>query len=115
MPIALATEASDIRVAVIGVSSSPTPGANVVVDLDSGATLFKWTAAQDEAITATGKHFAGMRITCQVLDSGTRTLTFGSGFKPSDTVVGTNGKTATISFVSDGTNLLETSRTLAIT
>jgi hypothetical protein len=46
----------------------------------------------------------------------TRTVTFGTGFKPSATVVmGTvAARQFVVSFVSDGTNLIETGRTAAI-
>ena len=45
-----------------------------------------------------------------------RTLTFGSGFKPVGTLATgtTTGRIFVVSFVSDGTNLIESGRTAAI-
>jgi hypothetical protein len=61
---------------------------------------------------------AGKTVTLIVLTSGTDsyTLTFGSGFKTTGTLAtGTvTAKLFTVSFVSDGTNLIETSRTTAM-
>jgi hypothetical protein len=61
---------------------------------------------------------AGTRGTLIVVTSGTTsyTITFGTGFKTTATLVtGTvSARTFTISFVSDGTNVIETSRTIAM-
>ena len=45
-----------------------------------------------------------------------KTMTFGSGFKPAATLVlgTTANRQFSVEFVSDGTNLIETSRTAAI-
>lgn len=60
---------------------------------------------------------AGTECTLIILTSGTtsRTITFGSGFKPISTLAtGTvTAKLFTIKFISDGTNLIETGRTTA--
>ena len=45
---------------------------------------------------------------------GTVTATFGTGFKPSATAAPTVGTQITVDFTSDGTNLVETGRSLAI-
>jgi hypothetical protein len=61
---------------------------------------------------------AGKRVTLIVLTSGTtsRTITFGSGFKPVGTLATgtTSGRVFVVSFVSDGVNLYEASRTAAM-
>jgi hypothetical protein len=61
---------------------------------------------------------AGSFRTILVLTSGTtsRTITFGSGFKPVGTLATgtTSGRVFAISFRSDGTNLYETGRTAAM-
>jgi hypothetical protein len=77
----------------------------------------KLTPTADRTYTSTVPT-AGQRKTLIVLTSGTDsyTLTFGSGFKTTGTLAtGTvTAKVFTISFVSDGTNLIETSRTAAM-
>lgn len=61
---------------------------------------------------------AGTRCTLLILTSGTSsfTITFGTGFKPTGTLA--TGTTAArvfvVVFVSDGTNLYEVSRTVAM-
>lgn len=61
---------------------------------------------------------AGKRCTILILTSGTtsRTITFGSGFKPVGTLATgtTSGRVFTINFISDGTNLYEAGRTAAM-
>ena len=61
---------------------------------------------------------AGLRFTILILTYGTtsRTITFGSGFKSVGTLAtGTvTARVFAISFISDGTNLYETGRTIAM-
>lgn len=61
---------------------------------------------------------AGIRCTLIILTSGTtsRTITFGSGFKPVGTLAtGTvSGRVFVINWISDGTNLYEAGRTAAM-
>jgi hypothetical protein len=61
---------------------------------------------------------AGTRLTLIVLTSGTSsyTITFGTGFKTTGTLVTgtTSARYFNISFVSDGSNVIETGRTVAI-
>jgi hypothetical protein len=61
---------------------------------------------------------AGHRRTLLILTSGTtsRTITFGTGFKPVGTLAtGTaTGRVFVVNFVSDGTNLYEAGRTVAM-
>jgi len=60
---------------------------------------------------------AGVECTLIVLTNGTvsYTITFSTGFKPVSTLATgtTSGKYFTITFISDGTNLIETGRTAA--
>ena len=61
---------------------------------------------------------AGHRRTVTVVQPNTtaKTMTFGSGFKPVGTLVlgTTASRQFSVEFVSDGTSLIETSRTAAI-
>jgi len=61
---------------------------------------------------------AGTRLTLIILTSGVTpyTITFGTGFKTTGTLVTgvTSARYFMVSFVSDGTNVLETARTIAI-
>lgn len=115
MPSVLQSDNGSERVESIGILGSPTPGTTVAIDLTVDAKVYKWTASQDETVNISGTQLAGQEITCQILDSGTRTITFGTGFKAAATVVGVNGKTATVTFRSDGTNFYEVGRAVEIT
>lgn len=61
---------------------------------------------------------AGRRKVLLILTTGStsRTITFGSGFKPVGTLATgtTSGRVFSIEFTSDGTNLYETGRTAAM-
>lgn len=94
-----------------------TPGATVTLTHHEATNVYsKWTAGENETVNASGTQRAGQRMDLLILNDGTapRTITFGTGFKPSATIVGTNNKLATICFTSDGTNWWETSRTLLL-
>jgi hypothetical protein len=43
-----------------------------------------------------------------------KTITFGTNFKPTATLVGTASKTATVSWLSDGTNWYEVGRSTGL-
>lgn len=92
--------------------SAATPGATVSIDVTLG-TLYTWTAGENETVNATGTQVAGQVMIFLIANDATsaRTITFGTGFKPSATIVGMMSKTASIAFVSDGTSLWELSRT----
>lgn len=83
----------------------------------SSADVFTVTPTGALTINATGL-VAGKRIEIVVLTSGTNsyTVTFGTNFKSTGTLAtGTSdGKYFVVSFVSDGTNLYEVSRTTAM-
>ena len=96
--------------------SALTPGSTVAMNFTNGS-VFTLTPAQTCTINASGGT-AGMRATLVITTSGTAsyTITFGTGFKSTGTLAtGTvTGKKFCISFVYDGTNYLETSRTAAM-
>ena len=93
-----------------------TPGATVTLDVATGHVA-KWTAGENETINASGAQYVGQELTCIITNDATlpRTITFNTGFRASATIVGTTSKVSVIEFVSDGTNLIEKSRTIAIT
>lgn len=94
-----------------------TPGATVTLTHHQFTNVYaKWTAGEAETVNASGTQKAGQRMNLLILNDATlgRTITFGTGFKPSATVVGTISKVASISFLSDGTNWYELSRTLLL-
>lgn len=82
-----------------------------------GNDVAKLTPTANRTYTSTVPA-AGLRKTLIILTSGTDsfTLTFGSGFKTTGTLAtGTvSAKVFVINFVSDGTSLIETSRTTAM-
>ncbi len=71
----------------------------------------------DMTINATSG-LLGARVTLVIttVNTTTRTLTFGTNFKTTGTLAtgASSGKVFTISFIGDGTNLNETSRTVAM-
>lgn len=106
--LSTATITSDVVV-------NPTPSATVTITVTAG-TVFIWTAGEAETINASGVQTAGQELTCIITNDATlgRTLTFGTGFKSIGVLLGTISKIAVIKFVSDGTNLCEIARTLAL-
>ncbi len=96
--------------------SALTAGSTVTLNCALG-DVFTLTPAQAETINATNIS-AGQRVNLVVTTSGTTsyTLTFGTNFKSTGTLATgtTTGKVFVVSFVSDGTNLNEVSRTTAM-
>lgn len=94
-----------------------TPAATVSLDPTLG-TLFTLTPGENETINAASVPAASVLIVLRVLTSGatSRTLTFGTNFKATGTLAtGTaDAKQFTVTFMSDGTNLVELSRTTAM-
>jgi len=78
-------------------------------------TVTTTSGVGDSTFNATGGA-AGQKATFIITNdaSGNRTITFGTNFKPSGTLVGTVSKTATVSFVYDGTNWWEMCRTTGL-
>lgn len=101
----------------IGIQNSTalTPGAVMSLDVTL-ATLYTWTAGENETVNATGTQKAGQILICKITNDATlpRTTTFGTGFDASATVVGTTTKKAIVCFISDGTTFYEFSRTLGL-
>jgi hypothetical protein len=98
-----------------------TPTATPTYDLSAG-TVFTLSPTDNEDETITGTGFdtvSGATVTIVVTSIGASAdeiLTFGTGFKTSGTLTisGTTSKVMTITFVSDGTQWVEVSRTAAM-
>lgn len=93
------------------------PSATPTVDSSLG-DFFTLTPAENETINATTVGVNGQRLFLKVLTSGVTsyTLTFGTNFKSTGTLATgtTTAKIFMLSFLSDGTNYIETSRTTAM-
>jgi hypothetical protein len=77
--------------------------------------IHKLTATGNATIDASGAGVAGQEITVLIANDATpRTITFGTNFRPSGTLVGTASKAATVRFVSDGTAWYESGRTTGL-
>jgi len=89
--------------------------ASVIVLSVTAAFVHKTTTTSlvgDATINASSGGTAGQVMYIVIANDAAsgRTITFGTNFKPNGTLVGTIGKTASLIFVSDGTNFYETSR-----
>ena len=94
-----------------------TPGATVTLTVVSGEDhIAAWTAGQNESVVISGSHVLGQQLVCLIANDATlpRTITFSTGFLSLGTIIGTTSKTASIKFVSNGTNFIEISRTLGL-
>jgi len=82
----------------------------LAVNMNDG-NVFTVTATANSTFNASNG-IAGMEATFVITNDagGARTITFGTNFKPSGTVVGIANKTSTIKFAYDGTNWWEVSR-----
>jgi hypothetical protein len=93
-----------------------TPGATPSIDPTLG-DVFTLTPAEDETISMASL-IPGQRIALRILTAGTssKTLTFSTRFKTTGTLAtGTaDAKTFVMSFVCDGVNYVEQSRTAAM-
>ena len=76
------------------------------------ADQFTLTMTGNATLNATSGGVAGQRLTLIITNDATspRTLTFGTHFRSSGSLVGTTSMAATVSFSSDGTSLFETNR-----
>ncbi len=74
------------------------------------------TSGGNATITITTIAPAGERITILITNDATaaRTITFGTGFNSSGTLTGTISKSATVSFLSDGSAYWEIARTTGL-
>jgi len=102
---------------VIDIPYALTPSANVAIDC-SKASTFTLTPGQAEAITATNM-VAGQEVNLIILTSGTSsyTLTFSTGIKTATSTLATgtvSAKYFVIKYISNGTSLIELSRTTAL-
>jgi hypothetical protein len=89
------------------------------VDITKGDvfTVTTTSGVGNATFNASAVGVAGRIITFEIAnDAGaTRTITFGTHFRPASTLVGTQSKTASISFRSDGVNWVEMCRVTGIT
>lgn len=111
----LATQITGMGNAPIG-SVTPTYAATTALDaimLTSRFVLIVTTSGVGNATltTSVGAN-AGGRLVVQINNdaSGARTITFGTGFRPTATVVGTASKAILVEFVSDGLTWNEVAR-----
>lgn len=123
------------KVAQLTGTGRPTPGFNGSTTIGAGFTpvyaasidiapfLVKssfvnitTTALGNATITCSNIPPAGAVCNIQIFNDagGARTITFGTGFRASGTIVGTASRLATIEFISDGTTFNEFGRTLVI-
>jgi|SRR5579859_2509612 len=101
-----------------GTMDTMTYASTISLDVTLG-NLHKTTTVNstgNATINASAAGVAGQHIWVMITNDGTsgKTITFGTNFKPSATVVGTTSKTAVVHFVSDGTNFYEVARTLGL-
>lgn len=106
---------SSVNLPLTATTISVTPSTTISIDITTGSYA-KWTAGENETVNLTGTQFANQRLTIIILsDASIRTITFGTGFKPSATLVTVASKTYVLEFVSDGTTFDEASRSAALT
>jgi len=95
-----------------------TPGSTVTLTITGGRQLLyaSWTSGESESVVIDGAQTAGSTLTLKITNDATlpRVITFGTGFKSIGVITGTVSKAAMITFVSDGTNFYELSRTLVL-
>jgi hypothetical protein len=94
--------------ASLGTATALALATNDVVDISPSATATLTTTVP----SAGSRRIVLLRQT----NTTAKTITFGTGFKPTTTLAlgTTNNRTFAVTFVSDGTNLYETSRTAAM-
>ena len=98
-------------------SIAPTPGATVTITLntDVHTMVASWTAGQAETVNLSGTQKAGQHLVLVILNDGTiRVITLGTGLVGNGIITGIVSKTSVLSFISDGTNFYEMSRTVGI-
>lgn len=91
-----------------------TPGTTVTLTVTNNKVQTN-AAAQIQTINASGAQVAGQELVLIISNDATpRVITFGTGFRATAILTGTANKAATVCFVSDGTSLFETSRSLVL-
>lgn len=123
--VGAATMASSLRALALDVVG-PYASVQTVVTYASPTSInvalghsFKTTtvhATGSVTFNATAGGVADQELTIIIVNdaTGAKTITFGTNFKSTGTLVGTVSKQATIRFISDGTNWIEVGRTLVI-
>lgn len=100
------------------VTTSPTPGATVSLAVSNNLDIqiSSWTAGENETVNISGSHPAGKILIIVITNDGTlfRVITLGTGFVGAGVMTGVVNKVSTAMFVSNGTNFIEISRTVAI-
>lgn len=115
---------ADITAQLTG-TGQPVPGNVTVTYVPSGNTdittilqfsrfVAMTTATGNTTVLTSFVASPGGILNVQVTNdaSGARTITFGTGFRATGTLVGTNSKILLVSFVSDGTTWNESSRSV---
>lgn len=95
---------------------SVTPSATITLTHNAFTNVYAtWTAGQNETVNASGTQLAGQRMDLLIeCDTTSRTITFGTGFRPNGTAVLTLSTGATFYFVSNGSHWCEVARTIGI-
>jgi len=99
-----------------GITPTYVSGGHTSIDPTQANTFFINAAGGNTTLDAANAGTTGQEVTLVIKDSGGRTVTFGTNFRmTASTIVGTDTKVMVVRCVSDGTNLIEISRTTAIT
>lgn len=114
------------KVAQISGSGQPVPGSVQPTYTSGGSTALDSilqystfvnvvTSGGNTTLTTGTIPYAGGRVAIQLTNdaSSNRTITFGTGFRSTGTVVGNTSKIVLVDFVSDGTTLNEIARSVS--
>lgn len=97
-------------------SVAVTPAATITYTIPNADDLYSaWTAGQDETINLSGTQFVQQVVVFVITNDATpRAITFGTGFRVTAKITGLANKISTITFISDGTNMIETARAVGM-
>ena len=100
-----------------GIDYIPTYAATITVDggLSTRVKIVTTSGVGNSTLSMLNGGKPGQKLTVQIDNDsgGARTITFGTSFRSTGTVVGTASKSILVLFESDGTNFLEIARTSA--
>lgn len=108
---------SDKNVLVLDLQTPSVSATMNIVIAAGNKTYLKFTADQNITINiSSGTPSYGDELVMIITNDGAeaRTITFGTKLKSSGNIVGTINKVAVVTFVSDGTDYYESSRTLGL-